>query len=251
MKSFQIFARLDYVTFTKDLQCVLIQYLYYTLDWHYWSIQCWFNIWDSFDCFPYHLTLLITALCVSLPCNSCVGSGVMRAWRQLWGARARSEQGWAEWRSEHGQEKHRRSMEPAQKTKTCDYKSVKTNILINYRRVTSGAGSRGLGLSSPGRSLITRDQWPVLTLHGTNMYLMYRHWQGGTWRMVAKYRWAPCWLISDHWSDGAEWRRALGRPPDPALSTGRARPEPRVSADWSQLSRVRGGGHIVMSVVTP
>ena len=104
MKSFQIFARLDYVTFTKDLQCVLIQYLYYTLDWHYWSIQCWFNIWDSFDCFPYHLTLLITALCVSLPYNSCVGSRVMRAWRQLWGARARSEQGWAEWRSEHGQE---------------------------------------------------------------------------------------------------------------------------------------------------
>ena len=28
MKSFQIFARLDYVTFTKDLQCVLIQYLF-------------------------------------------------------------------------------------------------------------------------------------------------------------------------------------------------------------------------------
>ena len=49
-------------------------------------------------------------------------------------------------------------MEPAQKTKTCDYKSVKTNILINYRRVTSGAGSRGLGLSSTGHSLITRDQ---------------------------------------------------------------------------------------------
>ena len=49
-------------------------------------------------------------------------------------------------------------MEPVQKTKTCDYKSVKTNILINYRRVTSGAGSRGLGLSSPGSSLMTRDR---------------------------------------------------------------------------------------------
>ena len=51
----------------------------------------------------------------------------------------------------HGQES-RGSLEPAQGTKTCNYKSVKTNILINYRP----GHVRGPRLSSAGRSLITR-----------------------------------------------------------------------------------------------
>ena len=130
-----------------------------------------------------------------------VGSGLMRALRQLWGAGSERNQEMrmrgAGWWSEERRDQWSRHR--GQKHVITNQSKQISSLLINYRVPGSRPGSvPALRLSSAGHCLITRTRGQTQTMRGwwpltgdsggCNMYLMYRHRVCAGWRMVAKYR---------------------------------------------------------------
>ena len=183
MKSFQIFAWLDYATFTKDIYCINIFTLRISIN----------PVLVTFDYF----NLLSAGGWIRhfLAAWPVWGPGL--AWEgAIRGGRHRRERGvsWLEISS--GQERTRinGAVRGAKHVITNQSKQISSE-LINYRaRVTPGTRPPALiprSVSSPETG--ARHRGLTQTMRGgevsRNMYLMYRQWVCVSWRMVAKYRW--------------------------------------------------------------